>query len=255
MDLFKDKEVARVHLHDDAAINSKLSAPDGTLLRQFHLKAHTITYDVRSRHLTVPGAGRMLVESHEARGGEGEGEQAKAGESGNGAAAAAMAAGNGMTAFQWAKSLAYEETSGRAVMDGSVIVSHQPDGNGDKREPAIRLDANALTAEFDVRRRAHRDAATAGSVDGTETPRLELRSIGAEGNVLISREGVELAAHRIDYDPHSEWVIARGTGREPATFTDRSGSGTVRAGELWLNTRTWAVKVKDVNTRIGGVSR
>lgn len=254
MDLFKDKEVAKVHLHDDAAINSKLSAPDGSLLRQFHLKARTITYDVRSRHLTVPGAGRMLVESHEARAAEAEPAQAKAGEQGNGVAAA-LAAGNGVTAFQWAKSLAYEESSGRAVMDGSVIVSHQPDPRGDKREPAVRLDADALTAEFDVRRRADGDAARAGSADGTDAPRLQLRSIGANGTILISRDGVELAAHRIDYDAGSEWVIARGTGREPATFTDPSGTGTVRAGELWLNTRTWAVKVKDVNTRLGGVSR
>jgi hypothetical protein len=90
---------------------------------------------------------------------------------------------------------------------------------------------------------------------GDLSSRLQLRSVIAEGNIIITREGSELSAYRIEYDPRDEWVIARGSDRNPARFTDPSGAGTFRAGELWLNTRTWAVKARDVNTRVGAASR
>jgi hypothetical protein len=261
MDLFKDKEVAKVHLHDHAVINSRLTAADGSVLRQFHLKAGTITYDVRARHLTVPVPGQMLVESHDGPQAANEPKQAKADDGARkdpAKDAAVLATGSGATAFEWNKSMEYDEADGRAVMDGSVVVSHQPDAKGAKPQPPVRLDADRLVAVFDVKHEGksanqgdprHADAR---AVPGDDASKMQLRSVQAEGNILIVREGSELHAFRIDYDPQDEWVIARGNGRAPATFTDPSGVGTVRAGELWLNTRTWGVKVKDVSTRVGG---
>ena len=251
MDLFKGKEVAAVHLRENAVLNSKLAAADGTLLRHFHLKAKDLTYDVRERRLSVPGPGQMLVESHEPRPAEGEPRPAKADD----AAASVMAAGNGITAFEWARSLEYDESEGRVVMDGSVVVSHQPDAKGDGRPAAIRLDADRVTAMFESREKGEAEKAASPATPGHPGAKLHLRSVEARGNILISREGTELAAAAIDYDPTGEWVIARGTDRAPATFTVPGGAGTVRAGELWLNTRTWGVKIKDVNTRIGGFAR
>jgi hypothetical protein len=143
----------------------------------------------------------------------------------------------------------YDESAGRAVMDGSVIVSHQPDRKGDA---PVRMDADTLTAHFDPQRG---DVATAGpapkAAPGEAAVKLELRNLTASGNILITREGAELSAAEIRYDPSNEWVIARGTDRNPATFTPPGGSGTVRAGELWLNKETWAVKIRDVNSRVG----
>jgi hypothetical protein len=248
MDLFKNKEVARVHMHDDAVINSKLAAEDGTLLRQFHLKAGTITYDVRARHLRVPGPGQMLVESHEPRAKDGE--AGKGDDAGGAKPADALAAGSGVTAFQWANSIEYEESAGRATMDGSVIVSHQAD---DKAQPPVRLDADKVIASFVPRAEGAQAAASPPKTgDG---PQLDLKSIVADGQVLINREGTELSAQRVEFDPATHWVIARGTERNPAVFSHPSGVGTMRATELRLNTQTWTVQITDVNTRVGGLSR
>ena len=249
MDLFKDKEVSRVHLFDNAVINSKLVADDGAMLRQFHLKSQRITYDARSRHLTVPGPGQMLVEVHDP---DGAGEPEQAGSDDDGAAG--LAGGDGVTAFQWAQALEYDESAGRAVMDGSVLVSHQPDRKGD---PPVRVDADNLTATFEPRRAAgdQRERNGGNSGGNNDDAALRLKSMTARGNILIAREGSELGAYEISYDPATGWVSARGTSRNPATYTAPGAAGTVRAGELRLNTRTWQVTVKDVNTRVGGIAR
>lgn len=255
MDLYKNKEVSRVLLHDNAVVNSRLTADDGTMLQQFHLKSETITYDVRSRHLAVPGPGRMLVEIHDPKDAAGADDGAKQAKSGGAGESAALAGGNGVTAFEWRESMEYDEANGRAAMDGNVVVSHQPDKKGEKAEVPVRLDADALTAIFESQsvRSGRPGAPDAGK--NNEAPNLRLRSMNATGGIVISREGAELTAREISYDPANEWVIARGTGRNPATFTAPGGTGTMRAGELWMNTRTWAVKVKDVNTRVGGIGR
>jgi hypothetical protein len=250
-DPFKNKELAKVHLYDNAAVNSRLLGPDGAVLRQFHLKSQTITYDARARHLSVPTVGQMLVEVHDApgAGGDAKQEQADAKQADAKEGPGAVAGGNGTTAFEWHQSMEYDESEGRAVMDGSVIVSHQPDRKGDA---PVRLDADTLTANFERQRTA---AAAPKAGEGEGSGKLELRNLTARGNIVITREGAELNAWEIRYDPTNEWVIARGTDRNPATFTPPGGSGTVRAGELWLNKETWAVKIRDVNSRVGLPSR
>ena len=245
-DLFKNKEVAKVHMYDDAVVNSKLSAEDGSVLQQRHLKADAITYDVRARHLAVSGPGQMLIESHDAKADSG-----KQDGDGKEKQANALAAGNGATAFQWSTGLEYEEAAGRATMNGSVIVSHQPD---DKKQPPVRLDAERVTAAF-MPKPAGARAARSAKKDEPDGPQLELRSIVADGQVLISREGVELSAQRVEYDPSTHWVIARGNERNPAVFSHPSGVGTMRATALRLNTLTWTVQITDVNTRVGDLSR
>jgi hypothetical protein len=240
-DPFKDKELAKVHLYDNAAVNSKLLGDDGAVLRQFHLKSQTITYDARTRHLSVPTVGQMLVEVHDAAEANADAKQAKAQQG-----AGAVAGGNGTTAFEWHQSMEYDEAAGRAVMDGSVIVSHQPDR---KDDPPVLIDADTLTANFDPQQG---DAGAAGKGPAGEgAVKLQLRELNARGNIVITRQGAELSAAEIRYDPSNEWVIARGTDRNPATFMPPGGSGAVRAGELWLNTETWAVKIRDVNSRVG----
>ena len=266
MDLFEGKEVSKVHLYDNAVINSRLVADDGAMLRQFHLKAQTITYDARTRHLTVPGPGRCWSRRT-------TGPPATSPSRPPGRAAttlAAFASGNGVTAFQWAQKLEYDEAAGRAVMDGSVVVSHQPDRKGDA---PVRIDADTLTATFETQRgsrgpgrESRRDGAARRCERGRGWGHQRRRRRRDEAPDAFDdgprqhphlREGSELAAHEISYDPANEWVVARGTPRNPASFTAAARAGTMRAGELWLNTKTWQVKVKDVNTRVGvgGIGR
>ena len=54
---------------------------------------------------------------------------------------------------------------------------------------------------------------------------------------------------------HASAQFSTGAYSISGTVADPSGAGTFRAGELWLNTRTWTVKAKDVNSRVGAASR
>jgi hypothetical protein len=273
-DAMKNKEVGLVTLRDDAAVDSELLSADGkTVLQRFHLKSAVVQYDVKGRHLTVPGPGQMLVEDRSDPGGDEQAKRAKArakadalakngdkGEGDGGGDIDSMAMNDGATAFQWSRRMEFEEAAGKATMDGSVVVTHQPD---DKKEPPVRIDADQLIAEFvpegaDMAEAKSADGgaeqtagANAAGAAGARLPRLKVKSFTAVGNILISRDGAELSAGRIDYDPSTEWVIARGNGRTPAAFTHPSGQGSATAGELWLNTRTWQVKVIDASTRAG----
>ena len=127
----------------------------------------------------------------------------------------------------------------------------------------MRVDADQLTAEFapvgagDDKPDAGKEQVAAANAagDAAKLPKLRIKSFSAVGNILISRDGAELSAGRIDFDPATEWVIARGAGRSPAVFTHPSGTGSATAGEMWLNTKTWQVKVIDVSTRAGKAKR
>lgn len=270
MNVFKNKDIGLVTLRDTAAVNSELLSADGLkVLQRVHLKSDVIEFDVRTHHLTIPGAGQMLLENRESD----EAKMAQVKPDGDAKpddepSPAGLALGDGATAFQWAKRLEFDKVAGRATMDGAVVVTHQPDK---KDEPSVRLDADELTAEFEPddtaaatgeeKPREPKDpdqVATAAAATASTRPtapvipRLRLKAANAAGNILITRDGAELSAGRIDFDPATEWVIARGTGRTPATFTHPSGSGSASAREIWLNTRTWQVKVVDAATRVGG---
>ena len=265
--MFKNKDAGLVTLRDSAAVDSALMSVDGkTILQRFHLKSDVIEYDLPARHLSVPVPGQMLVENRADPRDE-QARQAKRAKAKEGAKEgaeddpAASAMNDGATAFQWARRLEFEESAGRAKMEGSVVVNHQPD---DKGEAPVRVDADELIAEF-VPETAVADAkkgpdqpkerVAAGAETKGAAPsmaRLRVKSFSAVGNILISREGAELSAGRVDYDPATEWVVARGSGRTPAVFTHPSGNGSATAEELWLNTKTWQVKVIDVSTRAGG---
>ena len=268
MDLFKDKEVGAVTLHDDTVINSRLLAPDGSVLQQFHLKAPVVTYDVAKQHLSVPGPGQMLVENHP------PGEKAAARARADAAervvpvgmeakqegpaddTAEALTGFDGTTAFQWQESLEFDEAAYRATMSGGVVVSYQAD---DSAQPPVRLDAEWLVAQFEPEAKPGKEGQAAGQKnaddEGPKVPKLRLKSVSADGNIIISRDGAELTANRIDFDPETQWVIARGSDRQPAIFSDPDGTQSTTARELWVNTKTWSVKVKDAATRVGGLTR
>lgn len=265
----KNKDIGMVTLRDDAAVDSQLLSSDGkTVLQRVHLKSSVVQYDVRTFHLSVPGPGQMLVENRADPRETEEAKQAKAKAKADKKTKGAddadsMSMNDGATAFQWSNRLEFDKAAGRATMDGSVVVTHQPD---DKKEPPVRIDADRLIAEFVPENADTADgkspdgnsgqvASAGGMPEAAKLPRLKIKSFSALGNILISRDGAELSAGRIDFDPATEWVVARGSGRTPAIFTHPSGRGSATAGELWLNTKSWQVKVVDASTRAGGPTR
>jgi hypothetical protein len=86
-----------------------------------------------------------------------------------------------------------------------------------------------------------------------KTPKIQLRSIRAEGNVSVVRGTEELTAPRLTYDPITHWMRAIGMQNQPAVFTTAGGGDSISAKEFLWNTETWKMKVIDAYG--GGTSR
>ncbi len=239
MDFFKDKEVGSIALTGGAVVNSNQADAAGTVLREFQLQAPSIAFDVIARRMTVPTGGQMLVRDHRPAAAPQPRQPA-----------AAPGAGKGATAFQWSKSLVYDEANRRATMSGGVVVAHKPDGAD---QPPVRLTADDVTADFlpsEPKVATTKPAAGGPAGNPPAAAALQLKGLSAVGNITITRGGAEVRAARIAYDPTGEWLIATGTPRNPAAFSDGTGAGTTTAEEVQWNTRTWHLKVTKMTARV-----
>jgi lipopolysaccharide export system protein LptA len=265
-DLMKGKVVTGVVLEKDAVVKSTLTDPAGAILRQSELKADLIRYVLTSTQpgakgtFIVPAPGQMLVRDHRPpappatapstgpKTGSGQAgkapapppAQANAGDSGS---------SRGATAFQWSKQLTYDEATNTAVFTGDVLIVHQDDDA--KQEPA-RLRADKVVAVFEPRPNpAAKPATTQPGAAPQPGSQLQLKSMTATGNVVVTRGASELDAPQMDYDPVSGWMVATGTPREPARFVDATGVNSANAARIDWNAQTWDVKLKGVISRTG----
>jgi lipopolysaccharide export system protein LptA len=251
-DLMKGKVVTGVVLEKDAVVQSTLTDLSGAILRQSELKSDLIRYVLVSTQpgakgtFIVPGPGQMLVRDHRppaAAVGKAPAPPpppANAGDPGS---------SRGATAFQWSRQLTYDEATNTAVFTGDVFIVHQDDES--KEEPA-RLRADQVTAVFETRPNpAAKPVAHQPGAAPQPGSQLQLKSMTATGNVIVTRAGSELDTPRMDYDPVTGWMVATGTPREPATFIDPTGVNSATAGRIDWNAQTWNVKLKDVVSRTG----
>ena len=63
-------------------------------------------------------------------------------------------------------------------------------------------------------------AASKSALDMKAAP-VQLRSVRAEGNVVVRRGGDELTAPRLTYDPVTHWIRAMGTDQTAAVYYPR----------------------------------
>ncbi|MDB5172463.1 MAG: OstA-like protein, partial [Phycisphaerales bacterium] len=272
MDLMKDKEMKTVTLDGHATVTSTLSDNTGKILRLFHLHGPTIIYSLfdangkPGRTVLIPAAGQMLVEDHRppnvpapvkpavgnlAPGRAAPGTPAPAPVANKNANGAEMDTGRGDTAFQWSKQLLYSELEHSAVMTGDVLIKHQ---NPEGKEDPVVMNADKVTAWFEppaapkakpVAPAPAPGVAAAPAPAVVQPAALQLKKITAEGRIVITRGGSQLNATRIDFDPATHWIAAGGTKDRPAVFQDASTGKTFSGTQVWWNTQTWDVKMKD----------
>jgi hypothetical protein len=272
----KDKVVRSVTLRDDAVVKSTLTGADGGVLREFELKSAVIRYElgegglkpVAQRpkvaggpdatrtarpkgRLVVPGPGVMLVRDHQAS----EAKQKSASLPPGG-----IDPGNvrGAAAFRWVKSLTYDETTMTAAIRGSALVVYRSD---EENAVPVRLDADEIFAVLADRKEPQSKAPPGRALPGRaqpakakvnkETSTPELKSLSAVGHLTVTRAGATLTAHRADYDPTTNWLVASGTEAIPATFTEAEGASAMSAEQVQWNTQTWHVKMKKIRARTG----
>ncbi|MDB5333554.1 MAG: OstA-like protein, partial [Phycisphaerales bacterium] len=244
MDLMKDKDVKSITLDGKATVASTVSGKDGSIVRRFSLHGPTIIYSLvdaagqPGRSMLVPAAGQMLVQDHRAAQ---PATKPKPGQpvANKNANEGQMDTGRGDTAFQWSKQLLYSESLHNAVMTGDVVIVHQ---NLEGKEDPVRMNADTVTAWFEPAPQTKPAVAVAPA---GQPAALQLKKLTAEGHIIVSRGGSQLSASRIDFDPVTHWMAASGSKDRPAVFQDPGTGKTLSGKQLWWNTQTWDVKLKE----------
>jgi lipopolysaccharide export system protein LptA len=245
------KAVRQARFHEDAVVTSTLLDNDGLPLRRMKLKADTVQYDLvppplgspdgaaPTKKLTVPGEGKMLVEDYRPP----STQPAAAKDDGN-----AMASARGATAFQWSKSLVYDDSTHKAVMDGSVIIDHRDDV---AKEDSMRLTGDTATAELEP---LAAGATTNPATTKPTEPRYQVRKVTATGHLLVTMKGGELIADSLVYDPVTRILIARGSDRSDAVFTRAQvgpgGTQPIRAQEMQWDAKSDLPKITRVSAQL-----
>jgi hypothetical protein len=243
VDVMKGKQVSRILLTKDAVVDSRLAAADGTVLREMRIDSSLLQYNVPQRRLIIPRPGRMLVRDHRPPEVQPAGQQKQAqGQDG-------LASNRGATAFQWSESLDYNGAEQRARMSGEVIVAYKPD---DSNEQPVRLRADEVVTTFEdvaaPAKGAPVPAASKSALDMKAAP-VQLRSVRAEGNVVVRRGGDELTAPRLTYDPVTHWIRAMGTDQTAAVYSPAGRGDGTTAREFEWNTQTWKIRISNAAGR------
>ena len=229
MNAFRDKtfKVAKVDSSpDQSEVRSTLLAVDGAILRRMNLFAPSLLYEPETKHMVVPVAGRMLYEDR--RGGPATAPAQPA-------TAPAQQANNsqlnlrGATAFEWQKDFIYDDAAHQATMSGDVDVVHKGTGPTD----SYRMHAQRVVAEMMP------SAATNPSATSQPSPdEAKLKNLIADGGVTFASANLQFIADRVEYDPQTQILIARGTERAPATLLDSNGLSQNTFTELRYDVRT-----------------
>lgn len=250
------KTVKQVQFDQNAEIMSVSLADDGSLLRRVHLLAQVIQYDMVQKRMTVPVEGKMIAEDHRpttqpaANGATAEARPAGAGLPGAGGGTS-----RGSTAFQWSRKFTYDDATRVAVMEGDlqnpVVVVHQEDKPNAK---PYRLTADTVSAELEEVE-IKTDAKPAGTQPATKPARqtkVQLKKVTADGHLVFNGPGAEIRAVHMEYDPTTQWLIARGTEREPVDFNIATQPGGRKtAEEVQYNLESGMVKGVKISGRKG----
>lgn len=252
------KTVRHITFDDNATIESITLADDGSLLRRTHLEAQTVNYDLLRKEMVIPVEGRMIVEDHRpttqpVAAAQGEPRPAGAKVDGNGEN------NRGTTAFHWPIKFTYDDSVHQAVMTGEanhqVVVVHRDDS---PKAQSFRLTGDVVTADLEevaTTQPASKPVAVA-TTQATTKPadrlsKVQLKRVTATGNLLFTGPGAEIHALFMEYDPHTHWLIARGTEQELVDFTVANQPlGSKKAEEVHYNLDTGEVQATKLSLQM-----
>jgi hypothetical protein len=245
MNFLAGKEVTTATLLADAGkrveVKSELLGPDHSLLRGLNLFATKIVTNRATGRLDVPVPGEMLYQDHRPP------EQ----KPGGGPAAAegpTLGSGRGNTAFEWKKSLTYDDTQKRVTMTGEVQVVHHPEAGAKDAQP-FNLWADVLMADLEPDPNAAKpQAAGAGAKPSQSKMRLKL--VTAAGHVRVQSTRLNVDATRLSYDPVAGILRAAGDEKSPITVFDNEKGTSTTAGELEWNTRTDQFRIRELSGKV-----
>jgi hypothetical protein len=218
----RNKQVQSFILIKKAQIESSAADQAGKVLRRSDIFSDRIEYNVISRKLLVPQAGKMLVEDHR---------PAAAADDPN----ANPVTGRGVTAFKWDKELYYDEAKRTAEISGGVVIVHRDDGP--KPNP-IHIDADTATAEFQASNPDENQSDDA-------TAQLQIGHLTVAGHVTVVTESATIRCGEADYDPTNFQLICSAADEGAATLLDAQHDNA-EFSQIVIDTRTNLI-VKAVN--------
>ncbi len=228
--LMENKDIAAAKLLGNVEVNSALNSPQGELLRGFYLSSEEIDYDKLAGRMVVPVPGKMLYQDHRA----GPATQPEG---------PTVGSGRGATAFEWKKSLVYDESVHLATLTGDVAIVHHSEG---RQSQPFRLDAQLVTAQFESAPTTQRQ----GPARADETAALRLKLVTAEDHVHVSSARATFDAFRLTYDPINHLLTARGTADNPGRLYDSSTGSASTFSTLEWNTQTDQFKITNASGRM-----
>ena len=141
-----------------------------------------------------------------------------------------------------------DQPSKSATLDGSVVIVNRGDEPG---ALPVQVNADRAVALFEPRAAPTTKPAIAQNSEASGETNVQLKWLTLWGNMVATRDGATLNADRADYNPATGWMVAVGNGRNPAVFTDATGTSTVWADQIHWNTQNWLMRFVNVRGRTG----
>jgi hypothetical protein len=236
MSFLDNKDPRSAKLTGEVRIESTLLGAEGAVLRRMYLRADEANYDLPSRLMVVPVSGGLLYEDHrppttQPAGGD---ERATGDDSG--------AANRGTTAFEWKRSLTYDDARRRVEMAGDVDINHVPDAQGGEQ---FRIATQRVVAELEPK------PTIAPTTEPTTKPTsrpagmggLRLKQVTADGGVHVTTRRFQFTATEVAYNPVTAILTARSSPGNPIRLTDDQGEQSTIESLTW-NTKTDQTSIK-----------
>jgi lipopolysaccharide export system protein LptA len=247
----KDKVVDTATLlgngNENVEVSSIARDQAGKILHAMNLFAPTAIYDKTHDTFTVPVPGRMLVRDFRSTAPT------------TGPTDSSAGGMRGTSAFQWEKSLVYNQRADQAIMTGDVQVVHEAAGAA-----SYQMFADKITADLEPSphpttapttspggslakglstattntslAQATTSPATQPSASGEDS--MKVKRLVAEGQVRMVSQKLGFIASEAVYDPETQIMTAHGSPREPAQLLDEQGLSTGSFDDLVYNTAT-----------------
>jgi hypothetical protein len=206
---FSNNVIQTYTLKDNVEVKSILSDASGALLRRVHVFGDKLNYDQEAKRLTIPGAGRMLVQDDRQQ--TPTTQPTLLGDGGM----------RGATAFEWQKQLSYDENASRVDLTGGVRVVHKGEGDSPFEVSAEQMSADLIQ-----------------SLTGEKQQKADLKKLTAKGGVQFTSAQLQFGSDEVEYDPTTHRLMATAAPGRFSELFDQSGVSRGSFSKLIFNTET-----------------
>lgn len=229
LDVMANRQIQSIVLEggpSNAELESRLENSAG-LVSLFFVKSTSIQFfqnAAQAKRLVIPAPGNLLLVDNRAPATRPAAQEA----------AQDPMSMRGKAAFQWEKSLIYDESTRQMEMLGNVAVRRIDQGE----KVDLLLTGEKIVAEIEPAATTQpSQAASSGKVADLGT-KVELRKVRAEGNVRVTGNKLNVEAEVLEYDPVRHLLTARGTERKRVRQLDERGLEQASFDEVVFDTQT-----------------